>query len=151
MTVRITEPVLPDVAMVPAAAVDSTGGVLVLGDDDRLEAARVEVVRRQGDTVLIRAPALTGRDIVAARNPLLGVGIRVRPQRDQSAAAIPEAPELVVLDPDRRAALIARVSANTMMPEGVRSRILAQLEQEQVPARLIERLEQGGGRPRQGG
>ena len=38
-----------------------------------------------------------------------------------------------------------------MMPEGVRTRILAQLEQEQVPARLIERLEQGGGRPRQGG
>ncbi|HPD91961.1 MAG: HlyD family efflux transporter periplasmic adaptor subunit [Rhodobacter sp.] len=152
VTVRITEPVLPGVAQVPASAVDSTGGVLVLGAEDRLEAASVEVVRRQGDSVLIRAPALAGRDVVAARNPLLGVGIRVRPQRDQGAAAAqPEAPDLVALDPERRAALIARVSSNTMMPEGVRTRILAQLEQEQVPARLIERLEQGGGRPRQGG
>jgi hypothetical protein len=30
------------------------------------------------------------------------------------------------------------------MPDPVRSRILAQLEADQVPARLIERLEQGG-------
>jgi len=55
----------------------------------------------------------------------------------------------VALDADRRAALIARVEQNTRMPEQVRTRILAQLEQPTVPAQLIERLEQGGGR--QGG
>lgn len=149
VTVRITEPVLPGVALVPAAAVDAAGGVLVLGADDRLEAATVEIVRRQGDSVLIRAGALAGREIVAARNPLLGAGIRVRPQRAEGALA-PAEPELIALDPDRRAALIARVSGNTMMPDQVRTRILSQLEQEQVPARLVERIEQGGGRP-QGG
>ena len=62
----------------------------------------------------------------------------------------PDEPELVALAPEHRAALIARVEGNAMMPEPVRVRILAQLEQEQVPARLIERIEQGGGRP-QGG
>lgn len=149
VTVRITEPALPGVAMVPASALDGAGGVLVLGADDRLEAASVEVVRRQGDSVLVRAGALAGREIVAARNPLLGAGIRVRPVRDEGATA-PAEPDLVPLDPERRAALIARVEANTQMPEGVRTRILSQLGQEQVPARLIERLEQGGGRP-QGG
>lgn len=149
VTVRITEPALPGVAMVPAAAVDSAGGVLVLGPDDRLEAASVEIVRRQGDFVLIRAGELAGREIVSARNPLLGAGIRVRPQRDEGALA-PTEPELIALDPDRRAALIAQVEGNTQMPDQVRTRILSQLEQEQVPARLVERIEQGGGRP-QGG
>ena len=149
VTVRITEPELPGVAMVPAAAVDAEGGVLVLAADDRLEAATVEVVRRQGDQVLVRAGDLAGREIVAARNPLLGAGIRVRPQREEAAAAVPAAPELVTLDAERRAALIASVTANTRIPEQVRTRILAQLEQEQVPAGLIERLEQGSGR--QGG
>ncbi|MEZ5752255.1 MAG: hypothetical protein R3D60_09920 [Paracoccaceae bacterium] len=57
---------------------------------------------------------------------------------------------MITLDPERRAALIARVSGNSFMPENVRTRILAQLEQEQVPARLLERLEQGRG-GRQGG
>lgn len=141
VTVRITEPVLPGVAMVPATAVDAEGGVLVLGPDDRLVAEVVEVVRRQGDTVLIRAPQLSGREIVAARNPLLGAGIRVRPQRDAAAAA-PAEPELIALDPERRATLIAQVSSISGMPDAVRTRILAQLGQDQVPARLIERLEQ---------
>jgi len=151
VTVRITEPVLPDVAMVPAAAVDAAGVVLVLDTDDRLRAATVEVVRRQGDMVLIRVPAdLAGREIVAARNPLLGEGIQVRPQREANAQ-IPAAPEMVTLDAETRASLIARLEGAAMMPEGVRTRILSQLEQDQVPARLIERLQQGPGGGRQGG
>lgn len=150
VTVRTTEPPLMDVARVPATAVDAAGGVLVLGGDDRLEAAQVDLVRRQGDTVLIRVPsALVGREIVAARTPLLGAGIRVRAQRDEAAIIAPDEPDLVELDADHRAALIARVEANTGMPAEVRSRILAQLGQDRVPARLLERL--GPSTPRQGG
>lgn len=143
VTVRLTEPVLPDVALLPASAVDAGGGVLLLAGDDRLEAATVEVLRRQGDEVLVRAAGLAGREVVAVRTPLLGAGIRIRPQRD-GRAAVPAGPEMVELDPARRAALVARVEANTMMPDAVRSRILAQLEQDRVPAQLLERLESGG-------
>lgn len=147
VTLRLAEPALPDVALIPAAAVDAEGGVLVLDDDERLEAARVEVVRQQGDSVLVRAPHLEGRELVAARNPLLGAGIRIRPQRDtlpEPDAAPPEpAAGLVPLDAERRAALIARIEGNAQMPEPVRSRILAQLQADEVPARLIERLENG--------
>jgi hypothetical protein len=88
-------------------------------------------------------PDLEGREIVALRTPLLGAGIRVRPQRDiipGAAAVISDAPEMVALDPARRAELMAQVAANTQMPEQVRSRILAQLEQDQVPAQLLDRL-----------
>lgn len=151
VTVRLTEPQLENVARVPSSAIDAQGAVLVLADEDRLETGRVDLIRRQGDAVLVRVPPeLAGREIVAARTPLLGEGIRVRPQRDEGQdgqpTALSAAPETVELTPERRAALIAQVEANTHMPEGVRSRILAQLGQEQVPARLIERLENGGGR-----
>jgi len=142
VAVRLTEPVLPDVALLPASAVDADGGVLLLGAGDRLEAARVEVLRRQGDEVLIRAPDLTGREVVAVRTPLLGAGILIRPQRAERAI-IPTEPDMVMLDPERRAALMARIEANAFMPDAVRSRIMAQLEQERVPARLLERLESG--------
>lgn len=150
VTVRITEPVLDNVARVPSAAVEAGGGVLVLGGEDRLEADTVEVVRRQGETVLIRVPPrLEGREIVAARNPLLGAGIRVRPQREEARLAAPPSNEMVSLDPDQRAALIARIEANTRMPERMRTRILSALSQEQVPARLLRRLSEA--RQRQGG
>lgn len=142
VTVSITEPLLPGVAQIPASAVDALGEVLVLGADDRLETAIVEVVRRQGDSVLIRAPGLAGREVVAVRTPLLGEGIRVRAQRAE-AAAIPEAPAMVSLDEETRARLIAQVEGATMMPDQVRTRILVQLSQDQVPARLLERLQQG--------
>lgn len=143
VTVRMTEPVLPDVALLPATAVDADGGVLLLGEGERLEAGRVEILRRQGDAVLVRAEGLAGREVVAVRTPLLGEGIRIRPQRD-ARAALPSEPEMVDLDPARRAALVARIEANTMMPDAVRSRLLAQLSQERVPAQLLERLEAGG-------
>lgn len=143
VTVRLTEPMLPDVAMLPATAVDAQGRVLVLGDDDRLEVGTVEVLRRMGDSVLVRAEGLAGREVVAVRTPLLGEGIRIRPQRD-ARAEIPAEPEMVTLDAERRAALVARVAANSFLPDAVRSRILAQLAQERVPARLLERLETGG-------
>lgn len=145
VTVRLTEPALPGVALLPASAVDAEGGVLLLAEGDRLEAGRVEILRRLGNEVLIRAPGLEGREVVAVRTPLLGAGIRIRPQRDAPAAgaAIPAEPEMVELDQARRAALVARIEANPMMPEHVRNRILAQLSQDRVPLRLIERLEAG--------
>jgi multidrug efflux pump subunit AcrA (membrane-fusion protein) len=143
VTVRIEEPPLAGVALVPATAVDSTGGVLVVGEGDRLEAGEVELLRRQGEMVLVRAHGLNGREIVAARTPLLGAGIRIRPERDEPAETAATA-AMVTLDPVRRAALIARVSENAFLPDPVRSRILDQLEAEEVPAQLIERLEQGG-------
>lgn len=143
VAVRLTEPVLPDVALLPASAVDARGGVLLLAEGDRLETGTVEVLRRLGEEVLIRAPELAGREVVAIRTPLLGAGIRIRPERDAPRLAAAE-PEMVALDPARRAALRAQVDANTGMPDAVRTRILAQLEQDRVPARLLERLESGG-------
>lgn len=140
VTVRIREPMLNAVARLPATAVDSASRVLVLGEEDRLEEAEVTLLRRQDDDVLIRAPELAGREVIAARSPLLGAGIKVRPIRENDASAA-EQPDTVELTDERRAALMAFVEGNTRMPDDAKARVLAQLAQDKVPAQVVKRLE----------
>jgi len=140
VTLRVEEPPLEGVALLPAAALNAASEVLVLAADDRLASARVELLRRQGDDLIVRAPALYGRQVVAERSPLLGAGIKVRPLQ-RATAGIPDEPEMVELTPERRAALIAFVDGNPMMPKEAKARVKTQLEQDRVPARMVERLE----------
>ena len=140
VTVHVQEPPLEDVVRLPAAALDASGTVLALNEEDRLEELRVELVRRQGDDVLVRGPNLAGREIVQARSPLLGTGIAVKPLRGSDAIA-PEAPEMVELTDERRARLVAFIEGNSRMPKEAKARVLAQLAEPMVPAQMIERIE----------
>jgi multidrug efflux pump subunit AcrA (membrane-fusion protein) len=143
VTVRITEPELERVALVPATAVAPDNTVLVVGEEDRLEIAQTEVLRRQGDDVIIRVRGLAGRAIVAERSPLLGAGIKINPIRPGQAEESmdePDAPEMVVLDDERRAKMIAFVT-DSRMPDNVKARLLGQLEQEEVSSETVNRLE----------
>lgn len=143
VAVRIAEPPLDRVVRLPAAAIDAAQTVLVLGEEDRLEVAGVQLLRREGDDVIIRARGLAGREVVAERTPLLGAGIRVRPIRRgaDGAAEAPEEPGMVALDPERRARLVAFIEGNQFMPAEAKARVLAQLQEERVPARVVERIE----------
>ncbi|ETA51037.1 efflux RND transporter periplasmic adaptor subunit [Ponticoccus alexandrii] len=140
VTVAIEEPEVREVIRLPATALNAANQVLVLGEGARLEAMTVQLVRRQGDAVLVRSAALEGRQVVAERTPLLGAGIRVEPVGE--AAAVAEAPAMVALSEERRARLVAFVEANSRMPEEARSRLLAQLAQPEVPAETVARIEQ---------
>jgi multidrug efflux pump subunit AcrA (membrane-fusion protein) len=139
VTVSVEEPAVDQVVRLPASAYDAAGTVLVLGEDDRLEAVSVTLVRRQGDDVLVRGEGLEGREIVRARTPLLGPGIQVRPIRGEASA--PEEQAMLQLDADRRARLVAFVEGSTRLPEAAKTRILNQLAQDQVPAQMVERIE----------
>jgi hypothetical protein len=143
VSVRIQEPPLERVVRLPAAAVDASGTVLVVGEEDRLEVANVEVLRREADDVIVRARGLAGREVVSERTPLLGAGIRIRPIRRGAEGAVqpePE-PEMLSLDPDRRARLVAFVEGNQFMPAEAKARVLSQLQEDLVPARVVERIE----------
>lgn len=143
VTVEVIEPALSDVALLPATAVSGEGTILVLGEEDRLEVASVQVLRRQGDDVIIAAEALAGREVVTAQSPVLGAGIRVRPLRAEDAQAqlADTEPATIALEPDRRARLIAFVESNSRIPADVRDRMLEQLAEDEVPARMVDRLE----------
>ncbi|MCV6586175.1 MAG: efflux transporter periplasmic adaptor subunit [Marinibacterium sp.] len=140
VTVRVQEPPLDRVARLPASALDASGTVLVLGEDERLEVIDVALMRRQGDDVLVRGRGLDGRDVVVARTPLLGPGIRVRAVREGAEQA-PAPPAMLQLSDERRARLVAFVEQNNRMPSEAKQRVLTQLGQTQVPAQLVERIE----------
>lgn len=143
VTVQLQEPELQQVAILPATALDAEGRVLVLGEEDRLEEAQVTLLRRQGDNVIIRAPPhLEGAEVVTARSPALGAGIRVTPLRPAvEGAEAPAEPDTIALDPERRARLIAFVEGNGFIPADVKERMLRQLREDEVPLRMVNRLE----------
>ncbi|SFR97939.1 efflux RND transporter periplasmic adaptor subunit [Yoonia litorea] len=139
VTVQIAEPALDGVALVPATAVAPDETVLIVGEDDRLSEAQVQLLRRQGDDVIIDVGAVAGQTIVAERSPLLGVGIKVRPIQP-GGVQTEAAPEMITLDADRRARLIAFVSEGRM-PDDVKARIISQLEADEVSSETVARLE----------
>ncbi|MGR3701865.1 MAG: efflux RND transporter periplasmic adaptor subunit [Paracoccaceae bacterium] len=145
VTVEVEEPPLDAVVRLPGSAMDSSGTVLVLGAADRLEVLPVTLIRRQGNDILVQGAGLAGREVVVERSPLLGAGIGVRPLRQagqaEAAAAEAEA-DLLELTAERRARLVSFVEGSAGMPAEVRSRLLAQLQEELVPAAVVQRLEQ---------
>ena len=140
VTVAVEEPELQNVALLPATALAADGTVLAVGEEERLELIEVSLLRRQGDDVLIDAEGLAGREVVAERSPLLGSGIRVNPIRPGGAAEEEEVAEMLTLDPDRKARIIAFVEGS-QMPDEAKTRILSQLDQAEVPAEMVARLE----------
>ncbi|WP_298676747.1 HlyD family efflux transporter periplasmic adaptor subunit [uncultured Lentibacter sp.] len=142
VAVQIVEAPLEAVARIAATAVGVDSGVLAIGPEGRLELVPVAVLRRQGDSVIIRAPELEGRLIVSKRTPLLGAGISVSAVEAGAAApAEAAAPEMIELSEARRAKLLAAVQANKFMPKDVQERLLKQLRAPKVPAKMVERIE----------
>ncbi|MDF1670753.1 MAG: efflux transporter periplasmic adaptor subunit [Roseovarius sp.] len=140
VTLRIEEPALHNVVRLPATALGSDSRVLVVEDDARLGSVPVVLLRRQGDDILVRASGLKGQRVVTDRSPLLGKGIKVRVLDDNASAATDDT-AMLALSEDRRARLIAYVEADTKMPKDVKTRLLSQLSEAQVPARMVTRLE----------
>jgi len=86
VSVRLEEPALDNVAILPATAVSAAGEVMVLGQGDRLEALTVKVLRKQGDAVIVAIGKLSGREVVLDRAPQLGAGIKVDPRRTDNTS-----------------------------------------------------------------
>lgn len=84
VTVTLSEPPLANAARLPALALNARNEILLLGADNRLEAAVVKLLRRQGDDVLIDGSGFEGRAVVTARTPALGAGIRIKPVHDHA-------------------------------------------------------------------
>ncbi|WP_171122686.1 MULTISPECIES: efflux RND transporter periplasmic adaptor subunit [unclassified Ruegeria] len=143
VTVTVEEQPLDNVVRLPSSVLDAVGTVLVLGEGDRLESLPVQLVRRQGDEVLLRGEGLEGREVVVGRTPLLGAGVRVRPLRAEANAGA--LADMVELTEEQRARLVAQVEASDRMPDAVKDRVLGQLREAKVPASLVRRLENRAG------
>lgn len=139
VSVLIEEPPLDNVVRLPATALGSDGTVLALTAEDRLRAVAVTLVRRQGNDILVSADGLDGLEIVTERSPLLGPGLKVRPLGDTSESQ--DTAQMLDLSEDRRARLRQFVEDSPDIPAAMKTRLLGQLEQPEVPAQTVERLE----------
>ncbi len=139
VTVSIEEQPLDNIVRMPSSVLDASGSVLVLGPDNRLEALPVQLIRRQGDEVLLRGVGLAGREVVIGRTPLLGSGVRVRPLRVEASAM--GDPGMVELSDEKRAQLVAQVEASDAMSQEDKDQLLDQLSEVKVPASLLRRLD----------
>ena len=144
VSVSIVEPELSNVTVLPSTALDSNGSVLVVGEEGRLAESQVQILRKQGNEVIVSGVGLAGEMVVAERSPFLGAGIRVRPIQPQPegtrVAQQFEEPEMVILSDEERASLIEMVEANQSIPDQAKQRMLNRLNQDAVPKDMIERL-----------
>ncbi len=67
-----------DVVVLPARALRGSDRVMIVDDEDRLRTRRVEVLRRERNTVLIRSGISDGERICTSPLPASGEGLRVR-------------------------------------------------------------------------
>jgi len=77
VAVEVSEPPLTGVAEIPARAATEDGLIYVIGDENRLEEARVRILRRLSDTLIV-TDAPFGARMVAELRPQLGPGIKVQ-------------------------------------------------------------------------
>ncbi|MEO0749183.1 MAG: efflux transporter periplasmic adaptor subunit, partial [Pseudomonadota bacterium] len=138
---EIEEPPLTQVVRLPASALGSAGDVLILGEDNRLQPVPVTLMRRQGNDILVRSEALDNVQVLTDRTPLLGAGVKVVPFED--TPGFDDAPETALLEitEDQRERLMAFVRSGLDVSEEIKARLLGQLQEAQVPAELVERLE----------
>ncbi|MGB0505180.1 MAG: efflux RND transporter periplasmic adaptor subunit [Pikeienuella sp.] len=139
VTVRIVEPALDNVALLPSSAVTEQGDLLIIDNELRLSELRVRILRRTGDDVIV-ADAPEGARYVTERAPQLGKGVLVKVINDSVAQADEPEPALVSLTPAHAAKLIEFVENNDRMAAGAKQKILTLLEQGKAPQRFLDRI-----------
>jgi multidrug resistance efflux pump len=150
VTVTVQEPELNNVSLIPSTATSSSGEVLVVGEENRLQAERVTILRKQGDDVIVRAENLAGKSIVKQRAPQLGTGILIEPrsisptQDGATPVPIPQAPSEVELTPEQQEKMTAFIK-ESQMPDGVKKRMLDRITTGKVPKRMFDRITQNMG------
>lgn len=139
VSVRIQEDPLPNVSVIPISAATSAGDVLVIGEDDRLEAGKVKILRQQADSLIIDPRGLQGKLIVSKRAPQLGAGIKVRAKLEGSKA--PDAPSKTVkLTPEQQKKIREALSQNKRIPKDRVAKMLEQVDSGEIPRRLFDRM-----------
>ncbi len=141
VSLSVTEPMQNYVVKLPASAINANFEVLLVTNEDRLEALQVKLVRRQGNEILVRSRDLANREVVAEQTPMLGAGIKVKPVRSGPKGAKIEEIEMVELTEERRSKLMAFIEGNGYIPPDAKKRILGQLRKDKVPANVVERIE----------
>ena len=143
VTVKLQEPELQNVSLIPSTAATSKGEVLVVGDENRLRAVNVKILRKQGNNIIIQSDKLTGLTIVKQRTPQLGEGILIEP-KFEGVVEIPAAPKDIVLTADQQEKMLDYIKKGRM-PDGVKKRIINKITSGAIPKSMYDRITDGMG------
>lgn len=139
VSVQIEEPPVENAALIPATAITGAGEVLLVGLDDRLQAATIPILRKQGDQVIVDVADIAGQRIVHKRAPQLGAGIKIEP-REIGATLEPVTEKMVNISEDEQKLLIAAIEQDSTMPANVRSRIIDRVKSGSVQQENYDRI-----------
>ena len=147
LLVEVEEPELKDISVLPASAVTIDGRLFILSDEDRLQEVNVNILRRQGEKVIVSA-APAGAEYVMQRSPQLGVGLKVKPLRasdlnDDKTSKPDGDKNFVDLDEKKMKELVEFVKSMDRMPENVKDRLIKEISSGKVRQKTLRRLEKG--------
>lgn len=140
VTVKVREPVLHGVAVIPASAATAGGAVLLVNADDQLEDGQVSILRKQGEMLVVQADALEGRNLVVAHAPQLGAGIRVKTRIAGAITNKSSEPETIEVSDELREQMVAYVEANKNMPKRAKKALLQRLSRPKLSKAMVDRL-----------
>ena len=146
LLVEVDEPELRDISILPASAVTIDGKLFILSGEDRLQEVNVNILRRQGEKVIV-AGAPEGAEYVMQRSPQLGGGLKVKPLRaylkNDKAAKSSDVEKIIELDQKKKNELLEFVKSMDRMPENVKDRLIKEINSGKMRTKTLRRLEKG--------
>jgi len=147
LLVEVDEPELRDISILPASAVTIDGKLFILSGEDRLQEVNVNILRRQGEKVIV-AGAPEGAEYVMQRSPQLGGGLKVKPLRasdlkNDKVAKSSDVEKIVELDQKKKNELLEFVKSMDRMPENVKDRLIKEINSGKMRTKTLRRLEKG--------
>ena len=149
VVLEIQEPSLENVTILPSAAVTIDGKIFILEDDNRLKELVVNILRRQGDEVIVSGAPID-KEYVMQRSPQLGNGLKIKPLRKKdreisNSKSLSNNNDLVTLSPEKQNKLIKFLDNMDRMPKSVKDRLYEEINSGKMKAKTLNRLEKNMG------
>ena len=149
VVLEIQEPSLENVTVLPSSAVTIDGKIFVLEDENRLKELVVNILRRQGDKVIVSGAPID-KEYVMQRSPQLGNGLKIKPLRKKdreisNSKSLSNNNDLVTLSPEKQNKLIKFLDNMDRMPKSVKDRLYEEINSGKMKAKTLKRLEKNMG------
>ena len=145
VVIEIQEPSLENVTVLPSTAVTIDGKIFILEDENRLKELVVNILRRQGDEVIV-CGAPIDKEYVMQRSPQLGNGLKIKPLRKKdreisNSKSLSNNNDLVTISPEKQNKLIKFLDNMDRMPKSVKDRLYEEINSGKMKAKTLNRLE----------
>ena len=149
VVLEIQELLLENVTVLPSTAVTIDGKIFILEDENRLKELVVNILRRQGDKVIVSGAPID-KEYVMQRSPQLGNGLKIKPLRKKdreisNSKNLSNNNDLVTISSEKQKKLIKFLDGMDRMPKSVKDRLYKEINSGKMKAKTLKRLEKNMG------